>query len=267
MQTRYERTLRVWVDRERARFSSWYEMFPRSWRRSRESMARCAMLPRSSTTSRRWDSTCCICRRFIPSGAAFARARTIRRTAEPGDVGSPWAIGAKEGGHTRDPSGAGHVCGLRAPDRTASTRARWKSRWILPFSARPDHPWVKEHPEWFKKRADGSIQYAENPPKKYQDIYPLDFESQRLAGAVGCAEGCLPLLGGAGRAHLPRGQSAHQGISFLGVGDSRRSSAVYPDAIFLAEAFTRPRVMERLAKLGFTQSLHLLHLAEHEGRS
>ena len=124
----------------------------------------------------------------------------------------------------------------------------------IAFQCAPDHPWVREHPQWFRQRADGSIQYAENPPKKYQDIYPFDFESDDWRGAVAGAGRRVRVLDRAGRADLPRRQPAHQVLRASGNGRSRAVRARHPEVIFLSEAFTRPKVMHRLAKLGFSQS-------------
>jgi hypothetical protein len=122
----------------------------------------------------------------------------------------------------------------------------------IAFQCAPDHPYVKEHPNWFKHRPDGSVQYAENPPKKYQDIYPFDFESDDWRGLWVELKSCSST--GLRRAcGVSRRQSPHQILRLLGMGD-REIKRDWPEVIFLAEAFTRPKVMHRLAKLGFTQS-------------
>ena len=188
-----------------------------------------------------------------PIGRTRRKGRNNTLDAKADDVGSPWAIGAAEGGHDGDPQRTRHA---RRTSSAWSQRAAELDIDIaldIAFQCAPDHPWVTEHPEWFKKRADGSIQYAENPPKKYQDIYPFDFETGALARAVAGAGRRVRALDRAGRAHLPRRQPAHQGLPVLGVGDRARARA-HPDVIFLSEAFTRPRVMHRLAKVGFSQS-------------
>ena len=122
----------------------------------------------------------------------------------------------------------------------------------IAFQASPDHPYVKDHRQWFRSRPDGTIQYAENPPKKYQDIYPFDFE-RRIGRPCGVSFERFPVLDRARCRDFPRRQSSHQSISFLGVGD-RGSEAAHPQVLFLSEAFTRPKVMYRLGKLGFSQS-------------
>ena len=123
----------------------------------------------------------------------------------------------------------------------------------IAFQCAPDHPWVTEHPEWFKKRADGSIQYAENPPKKYQDIYPLDFESSDWQGLWDALKEVFIFWAEKG-VRIFRVDNPHTKAFPFWEWVIAEVQAIYPDAIFLAEAFTRPRVMERLAKLGFTQS-------------
>ena len=205
-------------------------------------------------TSARWASTSSTSRRSIRSGARAARAATTRSTPRP-------TMSAARGRSA--PPKAATTAILPRARHAGATSGAWcgappsigiEIALDIAFQCSPDHPGCSEHPEWFRKRADGSIQYAENPPKKYQDIYPFDFETRALARAVAGARRRVRVLGRAGRAHLPRRQPAHQGVRVLGVGDRARSSAVQPDVIFLCEAFTRPKVMHRLAKLGFSQS-------------
>ena len=124
----------------------------------------------------------------------------------------------------------------------------------IAFQCSPDHPYVREHPEWFRHRPDGTIKYAENPPKKYQDIYPIDFESSDWQALWEELQRRLPVLDRATACDLPRRQPAHQAVPVLGLGASARSAPRHPDTIFLAEAFTRPKVMRHLAKGGFSQS-------------
>ena len=124
--------------------------------------------------------------------------------------------------------------------------------------------WVSEHPEWFFQRPDGTIRYAENPPKKYEDIYPLNFDVATGASLWDALRDVVLFWIEHG-VRIFRVDNPHtKPLALLGLGDRTRSSASHPDVIFLAEAFTRPKMMKALAKLGFTQSLHLLHLAQHE---
>jgi len=252
LETKYERELRVAVDRERARFSSWYEMFPRS----------CSAVPGKHGTFQDAEARL----EYIagmgfdvlylppihPIGESFRKGKNNSVTAEPGDVGSPWAIGDKTGGHT-----AIHPeLGTFADFEHLVARAKSFGLEIamdIAFQCSPDHPWVKEHPLWFKHRADGSIQYAENPPKKYQDIYPLDFESEDWAGLWDALKNVFVFWIEHG-VRIFRVDNPHtKAFPFWewAIGEIKRD---YKDALFLAEAFTRPRVMERLAKLGFSQS-------------
>ena len=133
----------------------------------------------------------------------------------------------------------------------------------LAYQCSPDHPYVREHPEWFEHRPDGSVQYAENPPKKYEDIYPFDFETEAWRGVVAGIEGHCPVLDRPRRADFPRRQPAYETVSILAVAH-RGNQAQCPDVIFLAEAFTRPKVMYRPGEAGFQPIVHLFHLAKHE---
>ena len=136
----------------------------------------------------------------------------------------------------------------------------------LALQCSPDHPWVKEHPEWFTTRADGSIAYAENPPKKYQDIYPLNFDNDP-EGIYARGPAGRPALDGPRRADLPGRQPAHQAGRVLGAAARRRSRQTDPDVLFLAEAFTRPAMMRHARQGRLPPVLHLLHLAQQQGRA
>lgn len=252
LETCYERELRVTVDREKARYSAWYELFPRS---------------ASSESGRHGTFKDCEARLdyvarmgfdvlylppIHPIGRSFRKGKNNSVTAEASDVGSPWAIGATEGGHMAIHPELGTLDDFRSLLRSAGKRGIELALDIA-FQCSPDHPWVKEHPEWFKKRADGSIQYAENPPKKYQDIYPLDFESSDWVGLwEGLRDVFLFWLEQGVR--IFRVDNPHtKAFPFWewAIAEIKRD---FPDALFLSEAFTRPRVMQRLAKLGFSQS-------------
>jgi len=252
METRYGRELRVTVDREKARYSAWYEMFPRSTAEEpgrhgtfRDSQARLDYVARLGFDVLYLPP-------IHPIGLAFRKGKNNSTTAESGDTGSPWAIGSKEGGHTAIHAELGTLADFRDLLRAAADKGIELALDIA-FQCSPDHPWVTEHPAWFKHRADGTIQYAENPPKKYQDIYPLDFESSDWQGLWDALRDVFRFW-------------LEQGVRIFRV-DNPHTKAFpfwewciaelkheYPDALFLAEAFTRPRVMQRLAKLGFSQS-------------
>ena len=250
--TRYEKELAVAVDRERARFSSWYELFPRS----------CSATPGVHGTFRDVEARLPYVSKLgfdvlylppiHPIGESFRKGKNNSVKAEPGDVGSPWAIGAKDGGHTAIHAELGTLEDFRS--LIAKTKAAgMEIAMDIAFQCSPDHPWVKAHPEWFKKRADGSIQYAENPPKKYQDIYPLDFESDDWTGLWDALKGVFSYWVKQG-VRIFRVDNPHtKAFPFWEwvIGEIKRQDK---DVLFLAEAFTRPRVMERLAKLGFSQS-------------
>jgi starch synthase (maltosyl-transferring) len=187
-----------------------------------------------------------------PIGYSFRKGKNNILAANPEDVGSPWAIGAKEGGH----KSIHPKLGTLEDFKRLVTKAKESGIEIaldIAYQCTPDHPYVKEHPQWFRKRPDGSIQYAENPPKKYQDIYPLDFESDDWRALWEELKSIILFW-------------AEQGVRIFRVDNPHTKSfpfwqwvipevkKSYPDAIFLAEAFTRPKVMYRLAKVGFSQS-------------
>jgi len=251
LQTHYERVLRVWVDRERARFSSWYELFPRSWGEpGQHGTLRDVAANLDYVSEMGFDVL--YLPPIHPIGRSFRKGKNNTTEAKPGDVGSPWAIGAAEGGHLEILRELGTLADLE--DLIATVNDRNMELAIdIAFQCAPDHPWVKEHPEWFKKRADGSIQYAENPPKKYQDIYPLDFESSDWRGLWDALKEVFTYWAGKG-VRIFRVDNPHTKAFPFWEWVIAEVQSEYPDAIFLAEAFTRPRVMERLAKLGYTQS-------------
>jgi starch synthase (maltosyl-transferring) len=266
--TRYRRELAVVVDRERARFSTWYEMFPRSAAASGGVSAADSKGQSTFSESTRHGTFADVEARLDyvagmgfdvlylppihPIGRTHRKGRNNARKAASRDVGSPWAIGAKEGGHT-----AIHPdLGTLEDFRRLVAAARGKGLEIaldVAFQAAPDHPWVAEHPEWFRRRPDGSIQYAENPPKKYEDIVPFDFESAEWRELRRALEGVFEFWIGQGvtifRVDNPHTKPLRFWEHAIG-----RLKERHPETIFLSEAFTRPKVMYRLAKLGFTQS-------------
>jgi starch synthase (maltosyl-transferring) len=250
--TRYERTLQVHVDRERARFGAWYEMFPRSAgtdpTRSATFDEAAARLP--YVASMGFDVV--YLPPIHPIGHSFRKGPNNSLEARPADPGSPWAIGSPEGGHTAIEPGLGTLDDF---DRFVAEAARLGLEVALDiaFQASPDHPYVTLHPEWFRHRPDGTIKNAENPPKKYQDIYPFDFESPDWRGLWTELRDVFEFWIGhdvrifrVDNPHTKPFQFWRWVIADL---QSR-----HPDTIFLAEAFTRPKIMHRLAKAGFTQS-------------
>jgi starch synthase (maltosyl-transferring) len=252
--TRYERTLRVHVDRERARFSTWYEFFPRS-------SAPLADAGRHGTFAdcvARLDDIAAMGFDVVylppihPIGRSFRKGPNNTLTPAPDDPGSPWAIGASEGGHDAIHPQLGTFDDFEQLIARAAERGM-EIALDLAFQATPDHPWVRDHPEWFRHRPDGTIQYAENPPKKYQDIYPLDFESKDWRGLWEELERVIEFWVGHG-VRIFRVDNPHTKAFAFWEWVIARVQGRHPDTIFLAEAFTRPKVMYRLAKLGFTQS-------------
>ncbi len=243
---------RVWVDRERARFGAWYEMFPRSAgpdpTRSATFREAAAALPRIADL----EFDILYLPPIHPIGHSFRKGRNNALVAEPGDPGSPWAIGSEAGGHTAVEPGLGTIEDFEA-FRAEAERLGLEVALDLAWQASPDHPWVREHPEWFRHRPDGTIKYAENPPKKYQDIYPFDFENEHWP------ELWMALL------DVTRFWIDH-GVRVFRVDNPHTKTLRFwgwfienihrdqPDVLFLSEAFTRPAVMRYLAKSGFTQS-------------
>jgi starch synthase (maltosyl-transferring) len=252
--TRYRREgreLEVVVDRPRARFSTWYELFPRSCGTGGRhgTFADCeARLPYVAGMG--FDVV--YLPPIHPIGAAHRKGKNNAAAAAPDDIGSPWAIGAADGGHK-----AIHAeLGTPADFRRLVAAARDLGMEIaldVAFQCSPDHPYVRRHPEWFKHRPDGTIQYAENPPKKYEDIYPFDFESADRDGLWRELKSVVDHWIGEG-VRIFRVDNPHtKPLPFWEwlIGEVKRE---HPETLFLAEAFTRPKIMYRLAKLGFSQS-------------
>jgi len=252
LETRYERELEVIVDRERARFSAWYELFPRSWSPTpgKHGTLRDVTSRMGYVAEMGFDVL--YLPPISPIGESFRKGKNNSVQAAPGDEGSPWAIGSAEGSHTAIHPALGNLADFKA----LVERARQLDMEIaldIAFQCSPDHPWVTEHPEFFKKRPDGSIQYAENPPKKYQDIYPLDFESSNWQGLWDALKGVFSFWMDQG-VRIFRVDNPHTKAFPFWEWVIPELKAQDPNVLFLAEAFTRPRVMERLAKLGFSQS-------------
>jgi len=240
----------VVVDRDRARHGAWYEFFPRSCGgNGHGSFERCdAML--AYVASMGFDVV--YLPPIHPIGMTFRKGKNNSPAAEPGDVGSPWAIGSADGGHTAIHRELGSLDDFRN-FINAATRYQVDVALDLAFQCSPDHPYVKEHPEWFRKRSDGTIQYAENPPKKYQDIYPFDFETADWRELWSELNRVVRFWIDQG-VRIFRVDNPHtKSFDFWEwlIDDIKRD---WPDVIFLSEAFTRPKVMHRLAKLGFSQS-------------
>ena len=252
LETWYERELEVIVDRERARFSAWYELFPRSWSTTpgKHGTLRDVTSRMGYVAEMGFDVL--YLPPISPIGKSFRKGKNNSVQAAPGDEGSPWAIGSAEGGHTAIHPALGTLADFQAlVDR--ATQLNMEIALDIAFQCSPNHPWVTEHPEFFKKRPDGSIQYAENPPKKYQDIYPLDFESSNWQGLWDALKGVFSFWMNQG-VRVFRVDNPHTKAFPFWEWVIPELKAQDPNVLFLAEAFTRPRVMERLAKLGFSQS-------------
>jgi len=250
--TTYDKDLVVVVDRERARFGAWYELFPRS----------CATEPGGHGTFKDVEKhleyvaamgfDVLYLPPIHPIGISFRKGRNNSTIATAGDPGSPWAIGSALGGHKAIHPELGSLEDFR---HLVEAAAKFNIDLALDiaFQCSPDHPYVKEHPEWFRQRPDGTVQYAENPPKKYQDIYPFDFETPQWRELWEELKSVFQFWIEQG-VHIFRVDNPHtKAFPFWEwvIAEIKRDC---PDAIFLAEAFTRPKALYGLAKRGFTQS-------------
>jgi starch synthase (maltosyl-transferring) len=251
-ETKYKRDLVIVVDPVRARFSTWYELFPRSTSpdpNRHGTFADCeARLPYVAGMG--FDVL--YLPPIHPIGTKFRKGKNNSVTSEPGDVGSPWAIGSAEGGHKSILTELGTLEEFRHFVQRAKEYGVQIALDVA-FQVSPDHPYVAEHEEWFKKRPDGTIQYAENPPKKYQDIYPFDFETENWQGLWHELKSVFTFW-------------IEQGVCIFRVDNPHTKAFPFwewaitelkretPEVLFLSEAFTRPKIMYRLAKLGFSQS-------------
>ena len=238
-------TYDVDVDRVLARFGSWYELFPRSWGGFAGVRAQ---LPRFAELG--FDVL--YLPPIHPIGHTNRKGRNNAERAEPGDVGSPWAIGSEEGGHDAIDASLGTEAELR---QLVSDAKEFGIEIALDFAIQmsPDHPWLKAHPDWFSRRPDGTLKYAENPPKRYQDIYNIDFASNDWQALW---EALLEVV-----LHWVR-----CGVTVFRVDNPhtkpmpfwewliREVRSEHPEVFFLSEAFTRPAPMTTLAKSGFAQS-------------
>jgi starch synthase (maltosyl-transferring) len=250
--TVYEKELAVRVDRPRARFSSWYEMFPRSCTTSAERGGTLRDCAEQIEYVAEMGFDVLYLPPIHPIGLTERKGKNNSTTPGPDDPGSPWAIGSKDGGHKAIHPELGTFADLQFL-REKAERFGIELALDIAFQCSPDHPYVKEHREWFRSRADGSVQYAENPPKKYQDIYPLDFETTHYPELAEELKSVVLFWISHG-IRIFRVDNPHtKPFAFWEwlIGEVQRD---FPEVIFLAEAFTRPKVMYRLAKLGFTQS-------------
>ncbi len=248
---------RIWVDRKRALFSAWYEFFPRSEGATVDRQGLPLKHGTFATATQRLPEIAAMGFDVVylppihPIGKVHRKGRNNALVARPGDVGSPWAIGSAEGGHDAIHPQLGTLEDFGAFVR----RARGEGLEValdLALQCAPDHPWVTDHPEWFTTLPDGTIAYAENPPKKYQDIYPLNFDNDPEGIRAEILRVVLHWVG--------------QGVKIFRVDNPHTKPMDFwqwliwqvkdrdPDVLFLAEAFTRPAVMQGLGTIGFTQS-------------
>ncbi len=250
--TTYDKELVVVVDRERARFSAWYELFPRS----------CSTEPGRHGTFKDVEARLPYIASMgfdvlylppiHPIGTSFRKGRNNSMKVGPDDPGSPWAIGSTEGGHKAIHPQLGTLEDFRQLIKSAS-QFGIELAIDIAFQCAPDHPYVTDHPEWFRQRPDGTIQYAENPPKKYQDIYPFEFETEGWRDLWDELKSIFQFWIDQG-VRIFRVDNPHTkpfGLWEWLIAEIKQGC---PDAIFLAEAFTRPKALYGLAKRGFTQS-------------
>ena len=243
--------LEVVVDPVKARFSAWYEMFPRSVRGDGRHASFRDVVERLPYVQE-MDFDVLYFPPVHPIGTTARKGKNNAVAAEPGEVGSPWAIGAQEGGHKALLPELGSLEDFRTLVKEAAKRGIDIALDIA-FQCSPDHPYVKEHPEWFRMRPDGTVQYAENPPKKYQDIYPFDFETAAWRSLWEELKSVFEFW----ISHdvkIFRVDNPHTKAFAFWEWCIRELKAKHPELIFLSEAFTRPRIMHKLAKIGFTQS-------------
>ena len=250
--TRYPRQLAVQVDRVRAGFSAWYEFFPRSTAAEPGRHGTLQDARRMVPYVREMGFDVVYLPPIHPVGEVNRKGPNNRPTAQAGDPGSPWAIGSEAGGHTAIHPELGTLEDFRALRRDVEAQGMELALDIA-FQCAPDHPWVREHPDWFVQRPDGSIRHAENPPKKYEDIYPLNFETPDWQALWEALKGVFDHWMDEG-VRIFRVDNPHTKPFPFWDWVIEELRARDPGVILLSEAFTRPKVMYRLAKGGFHQS-------------
>ncbi len=248
----YEETSPILVERALAGCAAWYELFPRSASPDPRRAGTLVDVTNRLGTIAEMGFDVLYLPPIHPIGFSHRKGANNATRRGPGDPGSPWAIGSDDGGHTAIHPALGTIADF---DRlVAAARAHGLEIALdLAFQAAPDHPWVREHPAWFRHRPDGSVAYAENPPKKYEDIVPFDFDSEDRVALWAALLDVVRFWMDHG-VRVFRVDNPHTkpfGFWEWLIAQVREED---PDVIFLAEAFTRPRVMEQLAKIGFTQS-------------
>jgi starch synthase (maltosyl-transferring) len=249
---RYEKELAVTVDREKAGFSTWYELFPRSFTNRPGAHGTFRDLEQSLPYVASMGFDVVYLPPIHPIGRTHRKGKNNLLATGPDDPGSPWAIGSDDGGHKAIHSQLGTLDEFK---RLIAKAKDYKMEIALDiaFQCSPDHPYVKQHPEWFRKRPDGTVQYAENPPKKYEDIVPLDFETKAWRELWEELKSVIVYWAEQG-VRIFRLDNPHTKPFRFWDWLVREVKEQYPDVLFLSEAFTRPKVMQRLAKAGLTQS-------------
>jgi len=247
-----EQELAIVVDPVRARFSSWYEFFPRSTASEPGKHGTFADCEKRLPYVTEMGFNVVYLPPIHPIGRSFRKGKNNNPKCEPGDCGSPWAIGAEEGGHKSILAELGTLNDFKHFVAEAK-KLDLSVALDIAFQAAPDHPYVREHESWFRKRPDGTIQYAENPPKKYQDIYPFDFESEDWLAMWEELKNVFLYWINLGVTIFRVDNPHTKAFPFWewAITEIKRE---HPEVFFLAEAFTRPKIMYRLAKLGFGQS-------------
>jgi starch synthase (maltosyl-transferring) len=250
--TRHPREVVIEVDRRRAAYSTWYELFPRSASSEAGRHGTFRDVEQQIPRIARLGFDVLYLPPIHPIGWTHRKGRNNAVEGTNTDVGSPWAIGGAEGGHTAIHPQLGTMEDFRSLVQTAGAHGMELAMDIA-FQVSPDHPYVKEHPDWFLQRPDGTIQYAENPPKKYQDIYPFHFESDAWQSLWRELRDVFRFWIAQG-VRIFRVDNPHTKPLPFWAWIIRELKREHPDLIFLAEAFTRPKIMYRLAKGGFSQS-------------
>lgn len=248
----YSKILSIWVDREKARFSSWYELFPRSLGKSPHEHGTLIDLIHHLPYIHKLGFDVVYLPPIHPIGKSYRKGKNNNPQANPEEPGSPWGIGSAEGGHKAIHPQLGTIEDF---DLLITQLKAFNMEIALDFAIQctPDHPYVQAHADWFKKRPDGSIQYAENPPKKYQDIYPVYFQNNDWQSLWQELKSILIFWINHG-VKIFRVDNPHTKAFVFWEWVIKEIKQEHPDIIFLSEAFTKPSVMYYLAKLGFSQS-------------
>lgn len=247
----HPRELEIIVDRKEALYSSWYEVFPRSLGKDGKHGTFNDVIEFLPYVSELGFDVLYL-PPIHPIGITNRKGKNNNVVAAPGEPGSPWAIGGKEGGHKAIHPELGTLDDFKHLVRKAADMGI-EIAMDIAFQCSPDHPWISDHPDWFNKRPDGSLQYAENPPKKYEDIYPLNFESNDWKNLWKELKSVFTYWIGQG-IKIFRVDNPHTKSFRFWEWTISEIRNEHKDIIFLAEAFTRPKVMARLAKTGFNQS-------------